>query len=138
MIGKGLARHEVTVAGVEMSKRDAVGEKLPGRRQSLAHVAEQEELGRRNTVGMSGNGALADKNVATGQKFSKMVVRPAIAETELEHFTFQIGDQTGGQFEASALRLEPADKAVQPAQRYYAAMPAVSRSCFISASAARS
>ena len=138
MVGKGFARRDVAVPGVKMSKRHTVGKEPSGGRQSFAHIAEQEELGRRNTIGMSCNGALADKNVAIREEFSKMVVTSAIAETELKHFTVQTRDQIGGQFEAGALCLEPADEAVQPAQRYYAAMPAVSRSCFISASAARS
>jgi hypothetical protein len=67
---------------------------------------------------MGCNGALADIDVAMREELSEMIVGPAVAETEFQHFTIQTGNQIGGQFEASALRLEPTNEAVQPAHRH--------------------
>ena len=138
VVGKCLARRDIAIPGIEMSERHAAGKEPLGGPQPLAHIAEQEELGRRNTIGMSCNGTLADKNVAIREELSKMVIGSAVAETELEHFTVQTGDQIGGQFEAGALCLEPADDAIQPTHRHHAAMPAVLRKRSTSARAARS
>ena len=121
-----------------MRKHHTLGKPGAHGRQRLAHIAEQEKLRRRNTARMGCNGALADINVALREELSEMIVGPAVAEAEFQHFTIQPPDQVGGQFEASTLRLEATDKAVQPAHRYYAAMPAVSRNFFNSARAALS
>lgn len=120
-----------------MSEHHAVRKSGADGWQSFAHIAEQEELGRRNAIGMGCDGALADIDLAMREKLPKMIVGPAVAEAELEHFTVQTANQIGGQFEASALRLEPTNEAVQPAHGYYAARPAVSRNRFTSARAAR-
>ena len=93
---------------------------------------------RRNTIGVGSYGALADVDIAMREELSKMVVGPAVAKAEFEHFTIKTVNQIGGRFEASTLRLEATNKAVQPAHRYYAAMPAVSRNFFNSARAALS
>jgi hypothetical protein len=138
VVGKGLARRDVSVPGVKMSKHHAVSKSSADGWQSLAHIAEQEKFGRRNTIGMGRNGALADVDFAMREELSKMIVCPAVTEAELQHFTIQTGNQIGGQFEAGALRLEPSNEAVQPAHRNYAAMPAVSRNFFNSARAVRS
>ena len=121
-----------------MRKHHPLGKPGAHGRQCLAHIAEQEKLRRRNTAGMGCDGALADINVALREELSEMIVGPAVAEPEFEHVTIQTPNQVAGQIEASALRLEPANEAVQPAHRYYAAMPAVSRNFFNSASAALS
>lgn len=118
-----------------MSKHHAVGKSVADRRQSLTHIAEQEQVERRNTIGMGCNGALADIDFAMREELAKMIVCPAIAEAELQHIAIHTGNQIGGQFEASALRLEPTNEAVQPAHRCYAARPAVSRNFFNSARA---
>lgn len=101
-----------------MSKRHAVRESGADGWQRLAHIAEEEKLGRRNTIGMGRDGALADVDFAMREELSKMIIRPAVAEAEFQHFTLQIGNQVGGQFEASTLRFEPTDEAVQPAHRH--------------------
>jgi hypothetical protein len=138
VVGKRLALRDLAVPGIKMCKHHAVGKPSANGRQSLAHIAEQEELGGRNTIGMGCNGALADVDFAMREELPKMIVSPAVAEAELQHIAIQIGDEIGGQFQANALRLEPADEAVQPAHRSYAAMPAVSRNFFNSARAVRS
>jgi hypothetical protein len=137
-VGKRLARRVLSVPRVQVSKHHAVGKSGADGWQGLAHIAEQEELGQRNTIGMGCNGALADIDFAMREERPKMIVRPAVAETELQHIAIHTGDQIGGQFEASTLRLEPTDEAVQPAHRNYAAMPEVSRNFFNSARALRS
>ena len=121
-----------------MRKHHTLGKPGAHGRQRLAHIAEQEKLRRRNTARMGCNGALADIDFAAREELPEMIVRPAVAEPELQHIPIQTCNQIGGQFKASALRFEPTDEAVQPAHRYYAAMPAVSRNFFNSARAALS
>ena len=138
VVGKRFARCDLSVPGVKVSEHHAVCKSGAGGWQSLAHIAQQEEFGWRNTIGMGCNRAFADIDFAMREELPKMIVCPAVAEAELQHFTIHTGNQIGGRFEASTLRLEPTNEAVQPAQRNYAAIPAVSRSFFNSARAARS
>ena len=84
---------------------------------------------------MGSYGALADIDIAMREELSEMIVGPAVAKAELEHFTIKTVNQIGRRFEASALRLEPTDEAVQPA---HAAASVVSRNFFNSAVAVRS
>jgi len=63
-----------------MSKRYVVRKSGANGWQSLAHIAEQQELGWRNTIGMGCNGALADIDFALREELPKMIVRPAVAE----------------------------------------------------------
>ena len=83
--------------------------------QRLAHIAEQEQLGRRNAIGMGCDGPLADIDLAVWEQLAKVIVGPAVAEPQLEHLTIQIADQIRREIEASALRLEATDEAVEPA-----------------------
>ena len=121
-----------------MSKHYAVRKSGADSWKRLAHIAEQEKVGRRNTIGMGRDSALADVDFPPREELSKVIIRPAVAEAELQHLTIHTSDQIGGEFEASALRLEPTNEAFQPAHRCYAAMPAFSRNFFNSAEAMRS
>ncbi len=68
---------------------------------------------------------LADVDLPVRKQFAQMIVGPAVAEPEFEHRPVEIRDQRGRQVEAGALRLEPADEAVEPAHAPdQAAMPA--------------
>ena len=115
VVGKRLARCDLSVPGVKVREHHTVRESGAGGWQGLAHIAEQEEFGWRNTIGVGCNRALADIDFAMREELPKMIVCPAVAEAELQHLTVQAGNQIGGQFEAGALRLEPADEAVEPA-----------------------
>ena len=64
---------------------------------------------------MSRDPALAHKDVPIGAQFAQMIVSAAVAEPELEHRPVETADQRRRQVEAGALRLEPADEAVEPA-----------------------
>ena len=138
VIGKRLACRDLAISGVEMGKDHTLGKAGADGPQSFAHVAEQEKFGRRNTIGVGCDGPLADIDIAMREELPKMIVGPAVAEAEFQHFTILIANQIGSQFEASALRLQPTNEAVQPTQRNYAATPVVSRNFFNSARAARS
>lgn len=118
MVGKRLARRDLAIPGIEMRKHHTLGKPGAEGWQRLAHIAEEEELGRRNTIGVGCDGALADVDFAMWEEISKVIVRAAVAEAELQHLTLQTGNQIGGHFEASALRLKPSNEAVQPAHRY--------------------
>src|SRR5947208_7031704 len=109
-IGGGIAG-----AGIEMRQRDPAAKPGASRRQGLAHIAEDQPLGRRHAIGMRRHRSLADKDVARRKQLPQMVVSPAVAEPQFEHRAVKAGDQPGGVVEAGALCLEPADKAVEPA-----------------------
>ena len=79
-----------------MREHHAVGKPGADGWQSFAHIAEQEELGRRNTIGVGCDCALADIDVAMRKELSEMIVGPAVAEAELQHLTIQTGNQIGG------------------------------------------
>jgi hypothetical protein len=83
--------------------------------QGIAHVAEEEEFGRRQAVRMRRKPALEDVDFSVRKELAQMVVGPAVAEPELEHVAVQILDQAGREIEAGALSLQPADKTVEPA-----------------------
>ena len=138
MIGKRLARRDFAISGIEMGEHHTAGEPGANGWQRLAHIAKQQKLGRRNTIGVGCDGALADIDFATRKELSKVVVRAAVAKAELQYLTIQTGNQIGGQFEASALCLEPSNETVQPAHRNYAATPERVCSRSISARAVRS
>jgi len=121
-----------------MSKRHEVRKSGSGGGKRFAHIAEQEKPGRRNTIRVGGDGALANIDFAMREQVAKVVVCPAVAQPELKHVTIQTGNQLGGHLQAGALCLEPTDKAVQSAHRRYAATPVALRSRSISAEAARS
>jgi hypothetical protein len=112
VVGKRPARRDLSVPRVKMSQRDAVRKSGADGWQRLAHIAEQEKLRRRNTIGMGCNGALADVDFAMREEAPEVIVRPAVAEAEFQHISIETGNQIGSQFEASALRLEPTNKAV--------------------------
>ncbi len=138
VVGKRLARCDFAIPGIEMGEHHTAGKPRANGWQSFAHIAKQEESGWRNTIGMGCHDALADIDFAMREELSKMIVRPAVAEPELQHLTIQTGNQVGGRFEASALRLEASNEAVQSAHRYYAATSERVRSRSISARAVRS
>ena len=85
---------------------------------------------------MRRNSALANVDFPIWKELAQMVVRPAVAEPELEYVPIQAPDKVGSQVEAGALSLQAADKTVEPAQDDQAAMPACSRNRLTSASAA--
>jgi len=115
--GEGVVGSGVTGAGIKMRQRDPATEPGMSRRQGLAHVAEDQPLGRRHAVGMRRHLFLADIDVAPGKQLAQMVVGAAVAEPQFEHRAVEAGDQPGRMVETSALRLEPADEAVEPAHR---------------------
>jgi hypothetical protein len=65
---------------------------LPGGLQGVAHVAEEEEFGRRHAIGMRRNPALADVDFPVRKQLAQMVVGSTVAESELEHVPVQFGD----------------------------------------------
>ena len=69
---------------------------LAGRLQSIAHVAQEEEFGRRHAIGMRRNPALADVDSSIRKELAQMVVRPTVAEPELDHVPVQLPDEMGG------------------------------------------
>jgi hypothetical protein len=88
-----------------MGQCHSVGKSGPRHRKRFAHIAEEEEPGRRNTIWMRGNGALANIDFAIREQVAKVIVCPAVAEAKLEHVTVETANQFGGHFKASALRL---------------------------------
>src|SRR6516164_11783216 len=85
--------------------------------QRVAHVAEEQKLGRRHAIRMRGDMTLANVNFPARTQFAQVIVRPAVTEPELEHRAIEIAHQGRPRAEAGALGLEPADEAVEPAHR---------------------
>lgn len=75
-----------------MGERYPAPKRLAGRSQGIAHVAEQEELGRRYAIGMRSKSALADVDCSVRKELAQMVVGPTVAEPELEHVSVQFRD----------------------------------------------
>ncbi len=68
-----------------MSEHHAPLEVLAGRRQGLAHVAEQEKFGRRYAIRMGCYLPLANIDLALWKKLAKVIIGSPIAEAELQH-----------------------------------------------------
>jgi|GEM_PF-4645454 len=68
---------------------------LAGRLQSIAHIAQEEEFGRRQAIGMRCNPALADVDSSIRKELSQMVIGPTVAEPKLEHVPVQFPDEVG-------------------------------------------
>ena len=82
VVGQRLARRDLAIPGIKMSKHHSVGKSSADGWQSLAHIAEQEKVGRRNTIGMGRDSALADVDFPPREELSKVIIRPAVAEAE--------------------------------------------------------
>jgi len=63
--------------------------------KSVAHVAEEEEFGRRHAIWMRRNPALADVDLSVRKQLAQMVVGAAVAEPELQHVPLQLPDEVG-------------------------------------------
>ena len=63
--------------------------------KSVAHVAEEEEFGRRHAIWMRRNPALADVDLSIWKQLAQMVVSPAVAKPELEHLPVQFLYEVG-------------------------------------------
>lgn len=98
-----------------MSDHHPTRKQLAGPLQRIAHIAEEEKFRWRYAVGMRGNPALADVNSSIRKEVTQVVIRPPITKPKFEHLSVQSLDKTGREIEAGALRLQPADKAVEPA-----------------------
>jgi hypothetical protein len=118
-----------------MGQRYPPTEQIAGTSKSIAHVAEEEEFGRGHAIGMRRNPPLTDVNLPIWKELAQMIVGPAVAEPELEHKPIQFLNETCRKIEASALSLQSAYEAVEPAHGRQATIPAPSRSRLTSASA---
>jgi hypothetical protein len=76
-----------------------MGERYPSPKQStgslesITHIAKEEQFGRRDAIGVRCNPALAYVDSPIGKELAQMIVRPAVAEPEFEHFPAQRLDQ---------------------------------------------
>jgi len=98
-----------------MSEHHAPLEVLAGRRQGLAHVAEQEKFWWRYAIGMRRDLPLANIDFAVWQELAKMIISPAVTETEFEHLSIQITNQTRRAIQARTLGFETTYKTIKPA-----------------------
>jgi hypothetical protein len=95
-----------------MGQRYPSTKQIAGSSKSIAHVAEEEEFGRRHAIGMRRNPPLTDVDLPIWKELAQMIVGPTIPEPELEHEPIQFLDETGRPIKASALSLESAYEAV--------------------------
>jgi hypothetical protein len=105
----------VTAANVGMGQGRFARQALQSARQGVAKVAQQK-VGRIRPAGrMSMDLPLEDEDFAAWQKLAQMIVGAPVAQAELEHRARQICNLRNRDLEAGTLRLEPPDKAVEPA-----------------------
>src|SRR5690606_36487273 len=109
------ARFRVSGADVHVRERRAAAEMLARRDERVAEIADDEMLRRRDAGGVRRHVSIEDVDRALRQKLAQMVVGAAVAETELERRTGQVGDELRGAVEAGALRLEAPYGAVETA-----------------------
>jgi len=64
---------------------------------------------------MRRNPSLANVDFPIRKKLAQMVIGPAVAEPEFKHVPVQFPDEVGRQIEASALSLQSAYEAIEPA-----------------------
>jgi hypothetical protein len=100
---------------VEMSESRRMGNLVPHHRQGFAAVTQDEELPWRDAIGMRSELKIEDVNVALRHELAQMIIRPAVAEAEFEHRPRELLDQLGRAIEASALRLQTTDEAIETA-----------------------
>ena len=87
-----------------MSERDSVPEQPAGALQRIAHVAKEEEFGRRYAIGVRGNPAFANINSSVRKELTQVIIGPAIAEPELENDPGNRAGEFDGTIERGALR----------------------------------
>jgi len=98
-----------------MSEHHAPLEVLAGRRQGLAHVAEQEKFWWRYATGMRRDLLLANIDFAVWQELAKMIVSPTVTEAKFEHLSSEIANQMRRAIQARALGFETPYKTIKPA-----------------------
>ena len=98
-----------------MSEHHAPFEVLAGRRQGLAHVAEQEKFWRRYAIRMCSDLPLANIDFAAWQELAKMIISPTVTEAEFEHLAIYVANQMRGAIQARALGFETPYKTIKPA-----------------------
>jgi hypothetical protein len=87
-------------------------EPIAGMPERLAHIADQQKLGWRYAIGMGGDSTLTNIDLAVREQCAKMIIRSAIAETELKDHAIEIANQMSGVVQASALRFKAAYKTI--------------------------
>jgi len=95
-----------------MGERYPIAKLIADIPKRLAHIAEQKKLGRWHAIGMGGDMALANIDLAVREQPTKMIVSSAIAEAELKHRAIQIANEMSRVVQASTLRFKTADKTV--------------------------
>jgi len=78
-----------------MGQCDPSTKQTAGSSKCIAHVAQEEEFGRRHAIRMRCNTTLANIDFPIWKEVAQMVVGPAIAEPELEHVPVQFSDEVG-------------------------------------------
>ena len=88
-----------------------------GASQGVSHIAQKEKFAGRYASGMRRYAPFANIDFSFGKEIAQMVISPSVAKPKLEHIAFQALHQLSPQIEARTLRLQSADKAVEPAHQ---------------------
>ena len=103
----------IAAADVGVRERGVARQAVPGARQRVAKIAQQQMLRIRQISRMAPDLSFQDKDLTSRQELAQMAVGATVAEPELKHRPWQIHDAVGGEVEAGSLRLEPTDEAVE-------------------------
>jgi hypothetical protein len=98
-----------------MGERSRSADATERLRQGFAQVAQDHVVAVGHAIRVRGNVPVEDEDLAPRQDGPEVIERAPVAEAELEHGSGHVFDQTRGELEAVALRLEAADDGVEPA-----------------------
>jgi hypothetical protein len=115
---KPLVFTDVACADVDMGESRRMWNLAPHHRQGVATVAQDQELSRRDAIGMRSELAIEYVNLALGHDLAQVIIGAAVAEAELEHRPGHIPDQLGRTIEAGALRPHAANEAIEAAHSH--------------------
>ena len=82
----------VSAAEIGVSERRRGADPPSGRRQRVLQLAEKQPVGGRHALGMRGENAVEDQDLAAGQPLAQVIVGAAVAEADLEDRAGQSGD----------------------------------------------
>ena len=119
--GCGLA---IAAADVGVRQRRLARQAMPGGRQRIVKIAQQQMARVRAIGGMGAHLPLEHEDLPVRQELAQMIVGATVAQAELEHRPRQLCDPGGREVEAGTLRLEPANETVETAHSGSLGQPA--------------
>jgi hypothetical protein len=106
-------RRAIATPDVGVRQRGLTWQSMAGPRQGIAKIAEQQMVRIRSIGRMGANFPLEHEDLTCRQKLTQMIVGATVAQAELEHGPWQIGNPSDREIEAGTLGLKPTDETVE-------------------------